>query len=168
MTVAPGSPPAVCANVSGPLEIWVGTGAASALEFLGYSVNGVTIEEIPLLGEVKSDEYGGEQGPPSDYQLFGFQHRVSMELSKFQDAVLAKLTAGYNPAATPGVGMLLGCLPATTRLLLFGLNFTRNYPAMLLLEPVERSPIGSQYTRARLNLTCNAKAGVVPWNTVTA
>ena len=38
--------PNICAVVAGPCEVWVDTGTARALEFLGWSLNGITIEEI--------------------------------------------------------------------------------------------------------------------------
>lgn len=173
MTVAPGTPPSVCANVATPLEIWVGTGASAALEFLGYTVNGAQIEEIPYFTPIASDEFGGDAGPPADYQLMGTQHRISLELVKYQPTVLAKLEKFYNLSSSPtvGVGLLVGCNSLTTRLLLNSADLTsyvRNYPAALVLDPIEQSPIGAQATRARITFTVNAKTGVQPWNTTTS
>lgn len=160
--------PAICAVVAGPCEIWVDTAADRALEFLGWSINGVTIEEIAYHSEIHSDQNGGEQGPPVDYQLFGHQHRISMELSKFQSAVLAKLAPRFHPLTDAGavnVGMLLGCSTATFRLLLLAPNFTRNYPTCVIPDPIEMSPIGSQASRARLSFTANQGIGGVLWDT---
>lgn len=165
-----GAAPSICAVVAGPVEIWVDTGASLALEFLGWSVNGVTIQQVAFHGPIHSDENGGDQGPPVDYQLFGQQHRISMELSKFQDTVLAKLEARYNPntvAGNVGVGMLLGCSAAMFRVLLKGPSFVRNYPACLIPEPIEISPIGSQASRARVSFIAEAPAGDTIWNTTT-
>ena len=47
-----------------------------ALETLGYTQNGVQIEEELYTGDVKGDENGGEEGPPIDVQYFGEVHRV--------------------------------------------------------------------------------------------
>jgi hypothetical protein len=174
MTIAPGSPPPVCAVVAGPVEIWVGTGTSEALEFLGWTVNGVSIQERPFIAPVVSDEYGGSAGPPSDYQLMGVQHRISLELSKYQAGVLAKLDRFYNSIALgsgfAGVGMLMDCGGLTTRLLMRSgpagsPTFIRNYTQTLVIDPVELSPIGAQATRARVNFIVNAKAGVIPWDT---
>jgi hypothetical protein len=162
------NPPTICANVAGPLQIWVDTGAANALEFLGWTTNGASIEQLAFQTPVFSDENGGEQGPPVDYQMFGNQHRVSLELSKFQQSVLTKLDARYNPNTSNGnvgVGMLLGCNSAVFRLLLWAPNFVRNYVNTVLLEPIEESPIGAQYTRARCSFTCNKNSAGVLFNT---
>lgn len=162
--------PNICAVVAGPCEVWVDTGTSRALEFLGWSLGGVSIEEVAYHAPIHSDENGGPQGPPADYQLFGHQHRISMELSKFQDAVLAKLDPRYNPSTTEGnigVGMLLGCATATFRLLLKAPNFVRNYLATVILEPIELGPVGSQASRARVAFTANVVTGGILWNTTT-
>jgi hypothetical protein len=160
--------PNICAVVAGPCEVWVDTGTARALEFLGWSLSGVTIEEVAYHAPIHSDENGGPLGPPVDYQLFGHQHRIAMELSKFQDLVLARLDPRYHPdtaAGNVGVGMLLGCATATFRLLLKAPNFVRNYLAAVILDPIELSPVGSQATRARVTFTANVVTGGTLWNT---
>lgn len=162
--------PNICAVVAGPCEIWVDTGTDRALEFLGWSLNGVAIEEVAYHSQIHSDENGGELGPPADYQLFGHRHRISMELSKFQEAVLAKLDPRYNPSTAIGnvaVGMLLGCATASFRLLLTAPNFVRNYLATVILDPIEISPVGSQASRARIVFTANVVPGGTLWNTTT-
>lgn len=171
MTVAPGTPTEVCAYVTGPLEIWLGTGASSALEFLGRTVNGVSIEEHPFITPIHSDENGGDQGPPVDYQIFGSQHRISLEMVKFSASVLAKLEKFYSLVGITGtavVGSLISCQTATMRVLICSQDtttFVRNYPNCFMLDPIDLSPLGSQVTRARVNFTHNAKTGVQPWNT---
>jgi len=158
------TPPAICAVVAGPLQVWLDTGTANALQFLGWNSNGASIEEIPYNAPIHSDENGGEQGPPVDYQYFGMQHRLTFELTKFQPAVLALLAARYNPntsSSSVGVGMLLGCSNANFRCLLWGPNFVRNYLAAIPLEPIDWSPVGAQATRIRVSLTCNAVNGVL-------
>lgn len=171
-----GVPPATCANVAGPLQIWVGTGAALALEFLGWTVNGAEISEQPFIAPLASDDFGGDQGPPSDYQIMGYQHRIGLEFLKYQKTVAAKLENFYNLVAlasasgTAGVGMLTACTPLTTRVLLLSGDpatpqYVRNYAVAQIIEPIEYSPIGSQASRLRLSFISNAKAGVSPWNT---
>jgi hypothetical protein len=170
------APPATCANVAGPIQIWVGTGAAFAMEFLGYTINGAEISEQPFMAPLASDDYGGDQGPPADYQLMGTQTRIGLELLKYSPTVAAKLESFYNLVAlasvsgTAAVGMLMACTPLTTRVLLLAgtaaaPTYVRNYPLALILEPIEYSPIGSQASRLRVNFIVNAKAGVIPWDT---
>ena len=173
MPNVPGTPTEVCTYVAGALEIWVGTGA-SALEFLGRTVNGVEIEEHPFIGPIASDESGGDQGPPADYQRFGTQHRLTLEMHKFSAAILAKLDIFYNavtlaPAAQ--VGSLLVCGTGTFRLLICTSNltsFVRNYPVAFILDPISLAPVGSQATRARLTFTANAVGAALPWNVTTS
>lgn len=171
------SPPTVCANVAGPLQVWVGTGAAVALEFLGWTINGASITEQPFISPLASDDYGGDQGPPSDYQLFGTQHQIRLEFLKYQSSVAAKLELFYNQVAlatatgTAAVGMLLGCTPLTTRVLLLAgtaaaPTYVRNYPLAQIIEPLTYDPIGSQASRLQVSFVVNAKAGVSPWDQV--
>ncbi len=170
------APPTICANVAGPLQIWVATGAALALEFLGWTINGAEISEQPFIAPLASDDFGGDQGPPSDYQIMGVQHRIGLELLKYQKAVAAKLENFYNLIAlstasgTAGVGMLTTCTPLTTRVLLLSGDpsapqYVRNYPLAQIIEPIEYAPIGSQASRLRVNFIINAKAGITPWDT---
>lgn len=157
-------PPSICPVVAGPLQIWVDTGASNALEFLGWTAEGVTITERRLSAPVEADEFGGSKGVPVDYQLFGQQHVITAELAKFQPAVLAKLTRGYNPNVAPGnigVGMLLVCSAATFRVLLFGRNFVRNYLQAVIEEPIDQSPIGAQYTKAKVVFTADPVGDVM-------
>lgn len=166
----PSAPPAICTPVAGPLEIWIGTGASNALEFLGWTTNGAQIEESSMMSPVHSDEAGGEQGVPVDYQIFGYQHRISLEMTKYQTAILSKLSLRYNQnisSGIAGVGMLVSCNGATFRLLLTAPNFVRNYPVTYILDPIDISPIGTQHSRARLSLTVNAPVGTVIFNQVT-
>jgi len=169
--VAP-TPSSGCAFVAGPISVWANIGAASALTQLGWTLNGINIEAIGFISPIHSDENGGEQGPPIDFQLMGQQHRITLELSKPVMTAMALLEPFYNPntsSANIGVGMLLGCSTAWFRLLLMspggGTAFVRNYPYCTILEPIDYSPIGSQATRARVTFTANTIGGVLYNNT---
>lgn len=165
--VAP-SPSSGCAFVAGPISVWVDTGSTNALQQLGWTLNGINIEAIGFISPIHSDENGGEQGPPVDYQLMGQQHRITLELSKPVMTVVAALEKFYNPntsSANVGTGMLLGCSSGTFRLLLMsptaGATFLRNYISCVILEPIDYSPIGSQATRVRITFTANVVGGVL-------
>lgn len=175
-----GAVPTVCALVAGPCEAWVDTGTANAMQFLGWTNNGVSITEDAFTSPIHDDTAGGDQGQPTDYQLFGGQHKITCELVRFVDAVLALLEARMNPTTpTLGNGMLLGCQNLGIRVLLYsrtGGGFIRNYEQVgggagkgncFILDPIERSPIGTQASRARITFTANHSAGVSPWNTTT-
>lgn len=169
------SPPAVCAQYAGPLQVWTDVGSSNALQFVGWTVNGAEIEEIAYMAPIHSDENGGEAGPPIDYQYFGAQHRITLEFQKYQPAVLASWEARYNPnasSANVGVGMLLACSNAMFRCLLFAAvggvaNYIRNYIGCVIPEPIGFSPVGTQASRARVTLLANPINGVIYNSTYT-
>ena len=169
---APGTPPVVVTNVATRLEVWVGTGSASALQFLGWTVNGATIIERAYYAEVFSDEAGGERGPPVDYQLMGAQHQIELELQRYSETVLSTLD-GFAKSITTvsGAGFLMVGGGGTTRLLLCSddlTTFVRNYAIALPQDSISRGPIGAQATRARISFISNAIGAASPWNTSTS
>lgn len=162
-----GSAPSICAVVAGPAALWVNTGSLYAMEFLGWSLNGLTIEELTFMAPIHTDEQGGEQGPPVDYQILGYQHRITAELAKFQDSVLQKLASRFNlntSASLRGVGMLARCNSAAFRVLIKAPNFTRNYTSVVMPEPIELSPVGSLATRVRLGFVKDGTVGDTMWD----
>lgn len=86
---------AVSFQVSGTVTVKVGAqGAAdNALEVLGYTANGVRIQEEDFYEEIHSDERGGDSGPPVETIYHGKRVRVTMELVKW-DAQVADMLAG--------------------------------------------------------------------------
>lgn len=87
---------AVEIHVPGATLIQVGTGSAAALEDLGYTVNGVDIEEQNFYIDVHGDEHGGDAGPPIDIQWVGQLHILRMTLSKFDKTILDKIRPGLR------------------------------------------------------------------------
>lgn len=162
----------IAIQVPGACLIKTDTGSVHALESLGYSIDGVTIEEEMFHEDVPGDQNGGTSGPPIDVQYFGEIHRVRMELSSWDssvaDKILAKLyggTAGVLGAA----GSLMGAGGLYYRLLLLTTNLPRNYVrAFLRGQPVEINK-GTKYSRLVLNWECHASgvSGTV-YNTTTA
>jgi hypothetical protein len=59
---------------------------ASPVDF-GYSENGVEFEEREFTSPVYSDENGGQQGVPFDYQVMGEQIMIRIAMSRFDAAV---------------------------------------------------------------------------------
>lgn len=160
----------LCVNVAGPVGIWVDTGSAHALEHLGWSQDGIQIQEIPFVEGIPGDQNGGNSGPPIDYQLFPGQHRIIIDLNKYSSAVLAKIALRANPAeaVSASVGMLLACSDQLFRVLLYSStgNFIRNYPYCVAIDPIDAN-YGSKYTRTQLVFTANTVNGVI-WNTTDA
>lgn len=157
-------------NVAGACLVRTGTGSAAALEDLGYSIDGITIDEQVLQGDVPTDLNGGTEGPPGDIQHFGHIHVVTMALSKYDPAVWAKVisavrgeTGGTQSVAA---GTLLFSGSYYYRLLLTASGFTRNYLAAIprLQKSVNA---GSKFSTATLSWQCHAISGVI-WNGTTS
>lgn len=158
-----------CVNVAGKCEIWVGTGSAGALEFAGYSMDGVSIIERPFFSNVPGDENGGSEGPPVDKQFMGELHYLRIEMSKYDDAVMAKIRTKLRGLAAQSSlvpGSLVMCGSYYYRVLLQSTNFLRNYLAAVPSEPYEFN-VGTRWSRAALEFECHRYNGTL-WNTTTS
>lgn len=156
---------AVAVQVAGLVTIQVDTGSSHALETLGYSVNGVDIEENIFTLDVQGDEHGGDSGPPIDVQYLGQVDTVRMELSKWDDAILDKIRARlWNSGfTTPAAGQVLSADIGSLffggskffRLVLDAANsgFDRDYIKVIFREPIVVNR-GVKHSIARLTATC--------------
>jgi hypothetical protein len=103
-------------NVFFPANVYIGqegcTGLTSkapagtyptALQYLGWSRNGVEIEIREYVGEVPTDENAGEEGPPTDKQFFGATATIRLDLTKY-DPIMVNNIRGHlsNLAAESG------------------------------------------------------------------
>lgn len=157
-----------CVNVAGKCQIWLDTGTAGALEFLGYSIDGVQIVERPFFVNVPGDENGGSEGPPVDKQLMGDLHYIRLEMSKYDDTIMEKIRKRLKGLAAQSSlvpGTLVFCGSYYYRLLLTAPNFTRNYLAAIPSEPYEMN-VGSRWSRAAIEFECHRLSGTL-WNTTT-
>jgi hypothetical protein len=50
---------------------------------LGYSMNGIDIQEQPVFQDLKNDAYGGQAGMPSDVQWLGAVAMITCNLNRF-------------------------------------------------------------------------------------
>ncbi len=158
--------PSLCPFVAGPVEVWVDTGAGNTLEFLGRTTNGIDLQNRGYTSDVPGDQNGGDQGVPIDTQYFGQEHIIDGEYSTFDDAVLTKVEARVNPGSgitNPVVGFLMNCGGGSYRVVLKAANFQRNYVNCFVSGSVGRTPVGSQYTRARVTFIArvNPDTGVL-------
>ncbi|HOV61677.1 MAG TPA: hypothetical protein PK349_11545 [Candidatus Hydrogenedentes bacterium] len=96
---------AVSIQVSGAVLVKVGPQgcADNNLAALGYTANGVRIQEEDFFEEVHSDERGGEAGPPVELVYHGKRVRVTLELVKWDAAVADQLAARLG-VTTPEPG----------------------------------------------------------------
>lgn len=156
--------------VDGACLIKIDTGAANALETLGYSMEGVTIQEKGFYDDVPGDQNGGSAGPPIDIQHHGQIHTVQMDLSKIDDAIWRKMQARINliKAAALSITASYGT-PSPAGVLMSALGFRlclisptnpRNY-----LLAIPRGDMGSnkgtKYRRQSIVWECHALAGVM-------
>jgi len=142
-----------CFVTAGPLQIWTNTAASNVFEYLGDTKGGARITEQTFNAELKSDISGGEPGPPADWQLLGELHQIELELARYTETVLAKLEARVNTGSTRSKGMLIGCSGAQFKVVLIGSGFVRKYTNVFIIEPIDRSPIGTLTQYPRLVLT---------------
>lgn len=171
----------VCANIAGPLEVWFGVGTPSVTGIntpaagppivtavvplhLGWTMNGVNIEEEPRFAPIHDDQNGGDQGAPTGYQRFFGNHVIEGEFVRGLPAsmeVLGNLLNPTNqnltvPADVLPVGGEIVCGNRTFHLWLRGTpqsNFVRHYPKCVIVDPIRLGPIGSQKTTHSLRLT---------------
>lgn len=161
-------------NVAGKCKVRTDIGAG--LVDLGFSINGVQIIERPFFANIPGDENGGDEGPPVDKQFMGELHYIRLEMSKWDDTVMAAIRAklkGNTEASsfTPGSLVIAGSF--FFRLLLIANNFTRNYLVAVPSEPFEMNA-GTRWSRAVIEFECHrvpwtagSNAGVM-WNAVTS
>ena len=158
-----------CFNVAGPVQIWVSTGAANAMELLGWTRGGIEITEQAFIPDLKSDYSGGPEGPPSDFQYLGEMHTISGEMGQYNPAIFAKLARRVQASVTNRTkGMLIGCSSGYFRALFLATNFVRNYTKTFIVDPINYQPIGSPATFPRIGFTGledAANTDSSPWNT---
>lgn len=80
--------------VPGPADLGTGTGSSKAMQFLGYTRDGVHVREDLLTRAVIAD-YAGPQ-MPADVMIIGKILTFTCELVKFDPAVMTLLMARYS------------------------------------------------------------------------
>jgi hypothetical protein len=159
-------------QVAGPALIKVGTGAVGALESLGYTRDSAEMEFEGFFEELKSDDAGGEQGPPGDLNYLSERARIRLEFTKWDAAIADKvvprvLAAGLGVVATTSTIMIQGA--KTVRLLILptiGTPF--NFPLAVLRGNITLNK-GAKHSRLVLEFEAyKAIATGLLYNAVTA
>jgi hypothetical protein len=173
---------AVTLHVNGAAVIFTGTGASSALEELGVSVDGVTIKETLVKEPVMIDTY---YKTPYDFQYSLSEVLVTCDLVAWDDSVLNKVlgrlvgTSPLTPGTFGSAGSLIVAGGYTTRLLIkstptsqgvTGSEACHNFP-LVFLDDAAEAKLGTERTiwklqfRAMPSQNLTATNGVVLWNT---
>ena len=157
-----------CPYVSGPVLVKINLRDTNGFVNLGYTTEGVQIEEEFFTNPIHSDQYGGTAGPPVDRQFMGQKAKSSLSLVEYSLAVVKKMREGQASTnwATGvagqivNVGGLLSCGKRAFQIQLLGaadvaataadagavtVATTLNYPNCWYSGPV-RFPIGSKNT----------------------
>jgi hypothetical protein len=145
-------------QVAGACLIKVGTGSAGALETLGYTRDGATIRLDGYFLDVKTDDAGGEAGPPADVQWLGQTAMIGLELTRWDDAIAEKFvnrvfgqtTAGSITVANAPTGSLMITGSFGHRLCLIpSVGRAYNFPYAFFREAIEVNK-GTKYSTMRV------------------
>ena len=157
-----------CPYVSGPVLVKVNLRDGNGFVNLGYTTEGVQVEEEFFTNPIHSDQYGGTAGPPVDKQFMGKKAKIGLSLVEYSLAVVKKMREGQastnwtsgDPGTLTNIGGLLSCGKRSFQILLVGAADTAavaadagavgvaanlNYPYCWYAGPV-RFPIGSKNT----------------------
>lgn len=179
-------------NVPGAVNVQIsGIYGVTGLVNLGYTSDGVEISHREFMIEVKSDRYGGEQGPQIDKQVLGNEAEIKLTLVEFNaeylNLLMSRLPGNAAVAALPGKIITPGTLAWSNggliRCLMYGLIdlaavtagtaiaeclTPRNYPFCHITDVVGFN-IGTRHAKANLTLRAvqgTVGADVVLWNRV--
>ena len=174
-------------NVPGAINVKIsGISGVSGLQSLGYTVDGAEITFREFAIEVKSDRYGGEQGPSIEKQYLGMEADIRLVMTEFNAEYLhhlqsrmpgvAAIVAAPGKIATPGTlafagGGLIRCLlqgimdqaAIAGSTAAIELMTPLNFPFCAVSDVVSYN-IGTRHARA--NLTLKAYQGLVSSDTV--
>lgn len=172
-----------CPYVTGPVLVKVNLRDGAGFVNLGYTAEGVQVEEQFYTNPIHSDQYGGTAGPEVDRQFMGKSAKINLSLVEYSLAVVKKMREGQastnwstgNPGTIVNVGGLVTCGNTAFQLLLIGALDTAaiaanagatvladylNFPNCWYDGPV-RYPIGSK------NTVFDFDVKATPWTTDT-
>lgn len=117
-----------CPYVSGPVLVRVNLRDGSGFVNLGYTTEGVQVEETPFTNPIHSDQYGGTAGPAVDRQFMGKSAKISLSMVEPNMAVAKKLresqaSTNWSTGAAgtlTNIGGLITCGKRAFQILLVG------------------------------------------------
>lgn len=170
-------------QIPGPCGVYVDTGSSNALEFLGYTADGVDGSSEELVHETPVDSLGGQGGIPGEIQFLGFIDTLSFDLTKYDSAVFEKMiaflygaTAGSQTTSVSSVEQSNIGVPKSAnsfRLLLkpslrgtVQTNHVRNYKIAMLKSC--RAVTGTKAKRQKMTFRCYPNSSLVTWDRTTS
>jgi hypothetical protein len=144
--------------VDGATQVFIGL--TSGYSLLGWSINGVEIIEDVFMGDIPSDQNGGDLGPPVDIQYFGQIDRVRIEMSTFDpnvlDAIQPRMNGGtFGEITVPGTLIGAGGFGYGLAIVPYSGLRPRRYFLAIPRQPVQRNK-GTRYTRPIVEFECHA------------
>ena len=143
----------IAVQVPGPCKIVVGTGTNGALEDLGYTVNGASIDEDPIYEDVHGSK---GNGVPADVLYMGETHIIRLELSKWDAEVAGRLAAklrGGTRGVVPNLGTFMFAAGLSFRCALSCLaspGYSRNYKRCLIRDRPFGTNLGTKWSKLTL------------------
>lgn len=141
-------------QVDGLAAIQICLANGGTLAQLGYSINGVEIDEVSFTEDIHGDENGGEAGPPIDVQHHGDIARIRMTLSKWDETVANLIranVAGGVAGVVPATGTLLFGGGHAFRVLINTPSRPRNFPLVLFSKEPKTVNKGTRHSRLILH-----------------
>jgi len=117
-----------CPYVSGPVLVKVNLRDGAGWQNLGYTTEGVQVEEHVHTNPIHADAYGGSAGPEVDRQFLGKSARISLSMPIYSLTVMKKMRESQastnwssgDPGTLVNIGGLITCGNTGFQLLLQG------------------------------------------------
>lgn len=131
-----------------------GVGAYAALMKLGESADFIEPQRRNIVGGVKGDRYGGNEGGDIEKQAFGFSYDIPIEMTRWDPEVLVMMECmgglfpGGDIVPLSSVGSLI-LLNNSFRLLLYSLidaRFIHNFPCCTMEQP-RKFGVGTKHSK---------------------
>lgn len=159
---------AITVYVPGPAVLKIAVPSGS-LQSLGYARNETEIMLQPYWNPIPSDEFGGDPGPPAEFQLLGVTATIRMRLSKFDKDVADIVEKFASQASVIGTPISPGTLGFASnhslRVLIDSPTGPRNFLRCLPTGPSE-SNHGTKAMEKFFEFTAYEDANGVLWNEV--
>lgn len=163
----------IAVNIFGAAKCYLGSnttlatvGDSGVWEYIGYTVNGVDIQQVDFSSNVPGDQNGGPEGPPIDIQQFGEIHYVTLRLNTFDTAVVNKIKsrirgATYGNTVTPGTLSFAGEKYFNLHIQSAQTSGNRVCYPFAIPRGAITDNLSTKYRTATVTFECHASSGVL-------